>query len=179
MSAEAAGIYGYRGSSYYGSAAPARAPDVWPESEPEEIPAPRERARSEERAKTAVAQRAPAVSLFAVFGTLFVGVLMVLVVLAQISYNEIASETARLNSQYDSLIEQERMLKIEFENVIDIKEVERYAKDTLGMSKPDTDQVAAIKGIAFDSAEIIDSSGDYAAKGDFVSFISSLIEYFR
>ena len=179
MAAEAARVYNNANSAYYGSAIPAEAPYVRPAVEPDGIPAPRERTRPEEKTKAAAAQSGPAISLFAVFGTIFVGILMFFVVLAQINYNEIASETARLNSQFDALIEQERILEIDFENVIDIKEVERYAKDTLGMSKPDADQTAAVRGIALDSAEIIDTGEEDVPSGNLSSFLSSLLNYFR
>jgi hypothetical protein len=104
---------------------------------------------------------------------------MLFVVLAQISYNEIASETVRLNAQLTELKEQERKLEISFESVIDIKEVERYARDTLGMSRPDADQVAIIQSIPIDRAVIIDSEGEEGILSGLGSFLSSLLDYFR
>ena len=179
MGAEAARVLDYAGSGYYGSAAPAEAPYARPFEEPEDIPAPHERTRSNERAKEAGAQAAPAVSLFALFGAVFAGVLMILVVLAQISYSEIAGEIVRLNAQMENLAEQERRLEIEFENAIDMKEVERYARDSLGMSRPDNSQAAIVRNIPVDSVEIIDASGAGGKLNGLGSFISSLLEYFR
>ena len=187
MGAEAARVLDYSGSGYYGSAAPAEAPYARPLERPLErpadipadIPAPQERALPKERAKEAAAQAAPAVSLFALFGAVFAGILMILVVLAQISYSEIAGEIVRLNAQMDSLAEQERKLEIEFENAIDMKEVERYARDTLGMSRPDNSQAAIVRSLPVDSAEIIDPGRAEGRLKGLGPFISSLLEYFR
>ena len=179
MAAEAARVLEYAGSDYYGSAAPAQAPYVGPMARPEDTPATWEQTRQRERAKEADAQSVPTVSMFAVFGTVFAGFLMVFVVLAQISYTEIASETVRLNAQLSELTEQERRLEIEFERAIDMKYVERYARDALGMSRPDADQIAVIRSIPVDSAEIISSGEDDGALSGFGMFISSLLEYFN
>ena len=179
MAAEAAKRLDYLDSAYYGSAAPAQAPYVRPGFRPEDIPVQQEQTGVRERAKENTAQRAPSVSLFAVFGAIFAGFLMFFVVLAQISYNEVASETVRLNAQLSELTEQERRLEIEFESVIDIKEVERYARDTLGMSKPDAGQVAVIGSMSFDSVEIFDGGNEDASTSDIGSFISSLLGYLK
>ena len=178
MAAEAAKILDYSGSAYYGSASPAEAPYVRPAAEPVEIPVPHEQTRTGERAKTAT-QSVPIVSMFAIFGAVLAGIMMLFVVLAQINYNEIAGETARLNTQLGRLSEQERRLEIEFENVIDMKEVERYARDTLGMSKPSTDQVAVIGSLSADSVEIIETSGEESSSSGIGSFIQSLLQYFK
>jgi len=175
MAAEAARVLDYGGSSYFGSAVPAEAPYTRPVYRPDDVTAaPRERTRAQERAGVAV-QNVPAVSLFAIFGVLLIGVLMVFVVLAQISYNEVAAETVRLNAQLNALSEQQKRLEIAFESVIDIKEIERYARDTLGMARPDADQGAAVRWIATDNAMIIDSTIAENETGGFSSFISSLL----
>jgi len=164
---------------YYSSAAPAGVEYEVPDTRPFDTPMAEERVRQRQRAKAAAAaQSAPAVSLFAIFGALFVGVLMVFVILAQISYNEIASETARLSKQMDSLREQQRVLEITFESVIDMKEVERYARDELGMSKPEADQISVIYSVPDDKIEII-SNDDENSLRELGSFISSLLEYFK
>ena len=181
MAAEAARVLDYTGSDYYGTAAPARAPYYEPEREPEDIAVPGGRSSTREKAKEIAGQSFRQVSILAVIGAIFVGALMVFVVLAQVSYNEIANETARLNSQLKALSEQERRLEIKFESAIDMQEVERYAKDSLGMSKPDAEQVAVIRTIPVDSAEIIISGDDESSNtlSGFGSFISSLTEYFK
>jgi hypothetical protein len=102
---------------------------------------------------------------------------MVFVVLAQINYNEAASETVRLNNRLRTLTEQQRRLEIAYESVIDIEEVERYAKDVLGMSKPESDQIAIIHSVPGDRAEVIGGSDESTLSG-LGKFLSSLLEYF-
>ena len=146
-----------------------------PDFRPQEAPSPYVRAIP--RAKPNVQARG--ISLFAVFGGLLAAVLMVFVVLAQVSYNEVTVETSRLNSQLERLTEQERRLEIAFDSVINMKEVERYARDVLGMSKPDANQVVVFQGISQDKAEIVAHGNEGGALRDFGAFISSLFDYFR
>jgi len=179
MAAEAARVLGYDNKYYYGSAAPAR--EIFEEqpSGPVEYPLPQEKVHRKQREIAAsVEVGAHGVSMFAVFGSIFAAVLMIFVVLAQISYNEIASDTVRLNAQLNELTEQQRRLEITFESVIDMKEVERYARDVLGMSSPEADQMAAARYVPSDRAEVIEVSGDDSGDG-LGSFVSSLLKYFK
>ena len=179
MAADAVRALDYNSRYILGSAVPALDYPDTPDDDFAEIPIPRERTiqRQRERAATA-AKNAQGVSLFAIFGALFAAVLMVFVVLAQINYNEAASETVRLNARLQELTEQQRRLEITYENVIDMKEIERYAQDVLGMSKPETDQIAVIRSAPIDKAEVIGESDSNFFDG-FGSFLSSLIEYFK
>jgi len=177
--AEAARVLDTADEYFYGTAIPKGIVFEEPAVRPVEVPAAEERVRQRERARAAtMAQELPSVSLFAVFGALFVGILMIFVLLAQINYNEIISEMTRLEAQRSELMELQRTLEITFESVIDMKEVERYARDELGMSKPDADQVAVIRVVPSDKAEIINGSEEDWMYG-LGSFISSLLEYFR
>jgi cell division protein FtsL len=143
------------------------------------MPNPYGQTRARERARAATAaQRSIGVSLFALFGALFIAVLLVFVMLAHIYYSEAARETVRLSAQLNRLSEQQRVLEISFESVIDMKEVERYARDVLGMSKPDPDQIAIVQSIAPDRAEVIESNEEGVLHG-FGAFISSLVDYLR
>jgi len=164
---------------FYGSAAPAREIFDEPETRPEEIPLPQERTLQRQKARAAaVAQRVPGISLFAILGSLTAAVLMIFVMLAQISYNEVAAETVKLNAQLQELTEQQKKLEIAYENVIDMKEIERYARDVLGMSKPEADQIAIIHSTPIDRAEVIGASDESSLNG-FGEFISSLLKYFK
>ena len=176
MAAEAAAAIDYTDGYIFGSAAPARAPYIEPAVEPEVLPSPGVRTIPERRTRERSKQ---ILSPFAVMGTIVAGVLMIFAVLAQISYNDIAAETVKLDKQFEELTEQEKMLAIQFENVIDMKEVERYARDVLGMSKPDVEQVAVIQAPRLDKAEIIRSDGESSSMDGFGAFISSLMEHFR
>jgi len=176
--AEAARVLDYE---YYnhGSAAPAR---EYPQEvqRPAEAPHSQERVRQRERARAAdAAQSTQAVSLFAIVGTVVVSALMLFVVLAHISYSEIASESARLNAQLSALNEQHRRLEITFESVVCMNEIERYARDVLGMSRPGIGQSGIFLGSAADRAEVLAAPANSSAIRDFGSFLSSLLEPFR
>ena len=179
MAAEAARVLEYP-DDYYSSAVPVRETFDEPLEKFAESPTAQELLRQRQKAREAVAvNTARGVSMFAILGALVVGLLMIFAVLAQVNYNEVANETVRLKAQLSSLEEQKRRLEITFEGVIDMKEVERYARDVLGMSKPESEQVAIIQTVQRDTAEIVGSrSGDGTLRG-FGSFISSLAEYFK
>jgi len=176
MAAEAARVLDYN-RYIYGSAAPA--PEVFdvPEQVPEEIPVPREQPRQRQRTGTAVqTHSAPRISAFAILGSAVVSILIALVVIAQINYAEVSRETVRLNAQIEALTAQQRKLEIEFESAVDMKEIESYARDVLGMSKPDAGQIAVIKGVPDDRVEVISESNENTLDG-FASFLSSLMKY--
>ena len=126
----------------------------------------------------AVEKVAPGISVFAILGTLLVSVLMVFVVLAQINFNETAAESVRLNILLNELSARHRALDLSFESAVDIKEVERYARDELGMSRPDIGQMIIINSTPRDTAMII-SSGEERSLQGFGTFIRSLTDYFR
>ena len=126
----------------------------------------------------AEAKTAPGISIFAILGTIFVAVLMVFVVLAQINFNETASESVRLNVLINELSAKHRALELSFESAVDIKEVERFARDELGMSRPDAHQAIFINTAPRDTAMIMNSGEERGIQG-FGNFLKSLTEYFR
>jgi len=130
-------------------------------------------------AKAVAAEKAAqGISAFAVLGALFVSVLMVFTILAQINYNETAAESVRLNNHLAELSEKHRALELAFESAIDIREVERFARDELGMSRPDSEQVIFINSTPRDTAMITNFEEERGLQG-FGTFIKSLTEYFR
>jgi len=179
-----------RALSYYtyGSAAPTIQAMVEAETRRVQMPMPgqktstaKERIRRHEKAKAkaeAAEKTAPGISVFAVLGTLFVAVLMVFVVLAQINYNETAAESVRLSIHLKELAEKQRALELSFESAVDIKEVERFARDELGMSRPDAGQIIVISSAPRDTAIVLDAGEDRGIQG-FGNFLKSLTEYFR
>jgi len=137
------------------------------------------RARKLEKINSIVEKKtAPGISVLAVLGALFVSTLMVFVVLAQINFNETAGETARLNALHSELVERHRALELAFERAVDMKEVERYARDELGMSRPDVGQIIFINSTPRDTAIIFTPEEDITVQG-FGTFLKSLTEYFR
>ena len=123
-------------------------------------------------------KRAPGISIFAIIGTLIISVLMVFVVLAQVYYNESASEAVRLNTTLRELTDTHRTLELAFESSIDLKEIERIARDELGMSRPDTAQIISVTTTARDIATVITVDDRQGMQG-FAEFLKSLTNYFR
>jgi len=137
----------------------------------------REFANGRVRSETKVA-KGQRISVLSIAGALIVAVLMVFVVLAQINYLEAGRETVMLNSQLAELTETHRMLELAFVSAIDIREVERVARDELGMSRPDAAQVVLLNSAVADSAVVV----DHYAEGNvqsFISYLISLVDYFR
>jgi len=138
--------------------------------------APKRRVR---RKKAAVELKAPSgISVLAVFGTILVAGLMILSILAQINYNEAAIETARLSVEVRRLNETHRALSLAFESSINIREIERIARDELGMSRPDATQVITLNTRPRDRAFVV--MPEYEdEQGGFIYFITTLFDYFR
>ena len=180
--AEAARVLEFPEDVVFGAAAPAREIYAQPGAGPVELPIPRELPEQGTRTRTrtgAEADKAHGISILTLFGSVFTAALMVFVVLAHVNYNEVTNETVRLRAQLEKLTEQESKLEIAYESVIDMKEVERYAKDVLGMSAPDAGQVSIIQSVSDDKVEIINDGSKGNALRGFGSFISSLLEGFR
>ena len=171
----------------YGSAAPTIQAMVEAETRRMQMPqqqqkpknsAGKRRIKKREMAKAAVEKTVPGISVFAILGTLFIAVLMVFVVLAQINYNETAAESVRLSMHLNELSERHRALELSFESAVDIKEVERFARDELGMSRPDAGQIIIISSTPRDMAIVINSGEERGIQG-FGNFLKSLTGYFR
>lgn len=124
--------------------------------------------------------KAYGVSLFAVTGFVVVAVMMVFVLLAHVRYNDISSETVRLQARLDELNEQERKLMIEYEKAFDVIAVEQYATNVLGMSKPDESQVSVVQTTAYDKAVVVSQEKDETQGTEsMVTFLASLVSYFK
>jgi len=171
--------YTHRNTVSIGAAAPAIDLDSDTKPMPARAPQAQEQVRRREKERAAAAaQRTPVVSIPAVLGALIITILFIFVVLAQIQYNEIASETVRLTEQITRLTEQRRSLEIAFESIIDMKEVERFARDELGMSRPEKEQIIIIRRTRTDRAEVI-ADPETGTIQRFGEFISSLMGYIK
>ena len=162
-----------RGGYVHGSAAPAE--QVY-DTPPEHIYAPKPqiapRPRRQER-------NTHGVSFIAVMGSMIAAVLLILVILAQISYIEVTRETSRVNSELRELSQQRRRLEIQYESVINMQDVERFARDVLGMTQPSGVTAAVVLGTAQDRAVIIENEQNEDRLADFGRFVSSLFDRFR
>ncbi len=150
---------------------PVRQPPVKAEPKPAQRTAPKPAHR---------AQKAYGVSLFAITGFIVVAVMMVFVLLAHVRYNEVTSETVRLQERLEELTEQERKLKIDYENTFDVFAVEQYATNVLGMTKPDESQMGSVQLTVSDKAVVVSAEDEETVVSEsMVTFLVSLVSYFK
>jgi cell division protein FtsL len=161
------------------AAEPERIPDKKPDMRPPVKAEPR--AVKKSAAKTAQrAQKSYGVSLFAITGFVVVAVMMVFVLLAHVRFNEVTSEAVRLQARLDELNDQERKLKIDYENAFDVYAVEQYATNVLGMSKPSESQMGAMQLAVYDKAVVVSSENKESDVSEsMVTFLASLVSYFK
>jgi hypothetical protein len=142
-------------------------------------PATRTQTRPVTRTAARTAQKY-SVSLLAIIGFVVVGVMMVFVLLAHVKYNEVTNETVQLQTKLNSLTEQEKKLKIAYEDAFDVNNVEQYATNVLGMSKPDESQVGTVKSTACDKAVVVSpEKGNTTITESMATFLASLVAYFK
>ncbi|MCL2401930.1 MAG: cell division protein FtsL [Oscillospiraceae bacterium] len=179
MAVEAAKTTGYARSGYsrgldYGTSAPALNPAAIPIPIPQEqaVPAPRPVRKPQQKNKYSI-------SLFAIFGAVTIFVLMIFMLLAHVYHTGMLAETGRLNAQMNELAEDSRRLEVDFMSRINMNEIERRARDELGMSHPDEDQIFVLQSTPQGRAEVIVAENEESGWRGFGAFLSSLLEYFR
>ncbi|MDR1299438.1 MAG: hypothetical protein LBJ84_04230 [Oscillospiraceae bacterium] len=139
---------------------------------------PAVRVRESARTRT---RYAAGISPFSILGFATVAVLMVFVILAHVSVNAASKEAAEMEARLESLAQDERRLKISYENAFDTSEIEAYAVNALGMIPASAGATGIISIAPADKAEIIGTGA--AAESGFIDnmadFILSLLEYFK
>jgi len=143
----------------------------------QEAPHPREQARRRAEAKRMPRQR---VSKFAILGCLFIGMLLLAVVFAHMHLSLIASEMVQLENQMAELREDAMHLAVAHENVFAETELERFARDELGMVDAARGQVIYIgNSITGDVAEVIRAPEEeqYGTLYRMAGLFGSLLEY--
>ena len=163
-----------RGDYVRGSAAPAE--QIYEQSPPEHISEPKKQTAAKAQKQS---RSTHGVSFTAVVGSIIASVLLILVILAQISYIEVTRETSRINSELRALSEQRRRLEIQYESVINMQEVERFARDVLGMTQPGGQTTTVVLAATQDRAVIIENQPTEDRLVSFGNFISSLFDRFR
>jgi cell division protein FtsL len=157
-----------------GSAVPQREYDQ-PKTQTDTKQHRRAKARAEARTQTVYG-----ISLTAIFGFVAVVLLLITVLLAHISYTELADSVVTLQTQLDDLNDAEKKLKIQYEEAFDINAIEQYAEGTLNMSKPSDDQIASSRAVSENKAEVItEDSQNEGVFTQLAEFISSLMGYFK
>ncbi len=113
----------------------------------------KERVQEQAAVQTQTQQRVPVMSIM---GYAVVMVLCVMLVLAQIQLMDLSSTAAGLESQISELQTEKTKLTAEYETTFNLKDVEQYAINVLGMQEPQEDQVYYLTGVsAGDRAVVI------------------------
>jgi cell division protein FtsL len=115
------------------------------------------------------------VSPLAIAGFAIAAVLLVLSLMARVQFTEVSDQAAKLQSQLTELTTEQSRLTIQYESALNLTEIEDYAVNTLGMTKPHSDQIRYINGTPQDNAEILD--GQSAASDTESNVVDSLSEY--
>ena len=117
-------------------------------------------------------------------GAVVAAVLIVFALLGYVNYNELSTETVRLENRIEELREQERKLTVKYEETFDITSIETYAANVLSMSKPDQSQIIELGLSAKDKAVVISEPAAKQAEagasfGGLVQFFGTLAAYFK
>lgn len=108
----------------------------------QELPQKRQRVR----ARTAVAP-------FTILGAAISACMMILVIFGYVQLFEATSRVSKLESQLQSLQEEQLLLQSKYEGKIDLAGIEEQA-ETLGLKKPSQEQIVYVNLTGTDQAEI-------------------------
>ncbi len=123
----------------------------------------------------------PRISFLAVMGFALAAVMLVFVLLSYVSLTAISTETAALERQLAAVTQENEQLKIKYENTFNMRDIEDYAKNVLGMSKLSKDQITVLNISRADKAEVLESNDSDTGNvvSDFADYLTSLMEYFK
>lgn len=150
------------------TARPLERPDGLPEA-----PARREPVR---KVKTRLA-----ISPLAMLGTALALVMLFLVVFSYVRLYEAQSEVGELQSQKDTLGEQQERLRLQYESSLDLEAIEKRALE-LGLRQPSASQNVYVKIVTDDTTELFEAQeeqGLFAQVYDaFCGVLHDVVEYF-
>lgn len=129
----------------------------------------RTRARTAPRAKQGIAP-------VSILGAAAAAFLLVTAINAQAALFAISGDSVKLEQTLSELETEQTRLRIAYESIFNLAEVEEYAVYTLGMQKPAADQIHYIDTAAPDKAVVIDAvagDGFVDRASDFISDIGS------
>lgn len=114
-----------------------------------------------------------------IVGLMIAAFVFVISIMAQAQLVAISSESVALQQELKALEERQDKLLITYESAFNMSDIEDYAMKSLGMQKPQADQIIYIDTSAADKAIVIaDETGESFV--DTVSnFISGFTAYFR
>ncbi len=155
---------------------------------PREQPRRREKNRQQEWIKEDVRPEAGAVasvrnhqglSVVSMLGAVAAVILLTMMLLAQIRLTDISDTAAKLEDQISALELERDKLTVEYETIFNLKDVEEYAVDVLGMQEPDGQQIYYLTGVASaDKAVVITKDDTDMFSLGVADLLSSVKAYF-
>ncbi|MDR0446774.1 MAG: hypothetical protein LBH17_07110 [Oscillospiraceae bacterium] len=155
---------------------------------PVEAPAPRVNTTADAIAKPRELTR-PRVSFFSVLGFVFIASLAVACMLSHIELTRISADITGVRGlapkikpktgiaeKLSERREQNNALRVEYERAFDLKEIERYAIEELGMVRPQTPETRSVGITPADKAVVPATERN---KGGAAGLLDSILEYFR
>lgn len=118
----------------------------------------------------------------AVLGYLCAGFMLVLVLMSYIQLTVISDQTVELKSDLTQLEEEASKLAFEYESAFGLKEIEKYAKEELGMIEPASSQIYYVESSLKDEAVVLADEGGEESKNilsGVISFLGTFMEYFK
>ena len=119
----------------------------------------KEDSRSEVRQERAV-RTAQGVSVLSMLGAVTAVVLLTMMLLAQIRLTNISDTAAKLEEQISALELEQDKLTVEYEKIFNLKDVETYAVDMLGMQEPMNEQIYYLTGVASADKSVVVTKDD-------------------
>ena len=149
-----------------------------------DVPVERPEYKPEVDKKTRTKTRAHAVSAVSVVSAVAIILAIVLIVLNLLSYAmlaEISKVTTRAESKYLTLQQEKAKLLVKYEQTFNMNEVEDYAINVMGMTRPTASQKVQVETTRSDKAVVYtyekEDAGNFVT--DMANFISSLFAYFK
>ncbi len=112
------------------------------------------------RSESREAVKRQGISPVSCLGVLCVMVLLILMLLAQIRLTDISSTAAALEDQIAALELEQDKLTVEYEKIFNLKDVEDYAVNTLGMQEPADEQIFYLTGVASEDKAVVITQED-------------------
>lgn len=134
----------------------------------------------------------PRLSAFSVLGFLFVGFLAIACMLSQVELTRVSTEIAGIKAikgrvegkvgvaQYlETLQEENRALKIEYERTFDLNAIELYATRELGMVNYSRTSSALTRAAVPEDKAVVPETESESVVGEIKDYLVSLAEYFK
>ena len=133
----------------------------------------REQARAKEKAKTQVF----GIPVLGIIGALAAAVLMISVGFVELA--AISGEISQVRSSISALEDKNEALRIKYEETFDMAQIEAYAVNILGMTRPEDGGNVYYSVYMSDRAEILAEDETAGFFAQVVGFLKEIPEYFR